>query len=50
MDALSKRVDLDLRRATRLVHDAFALAIQTGEMTGCITVPKHNGKGQIGFI
>jgi ATP-dependent Lon protease len=46
---LSERVDIDLRRVTRLVHEAFTRAMQAGDAVAGIAVPKQDGKRSIGF-
>lgn len=49
VELLSERVDIDLRRVTRLIHEAFTRAMQAGEVVARITVPKQDGKHSIGF-
>lgn len=49
MDSLSRRVDIDLRRVNRLVHEAFTRAIRTGDGVARIAVPKPDGNRSIGF-
>ncbi|MDY7579309.1 AAA family ATPase [Herbaspirillum sp. RTI4] len=46
---LSERVDIDLRRVTRLVHEAFTRAMQAGDMVAHIAVPQQDGGRSIGF-
>jgi ATP-dependent Lon protease len=41
--ALSERVDIDLRRVTRLVEEAFARAMRAGSDEACIAVPWSAG-------
>jgi ATP-dependent Lon protease len=49
VDLLSERIDIDLRRVTRLVHEAFTRAMQAGDAVARIAVPKQDGKRSIGF-
>ncbi|MDP3844302.1 MAG: AAA family ATPase [Oxalobacteraceae bacterium] len=48
-EALSKRIDIDLRRVTRLVNEAFTKAMQAGDTVARIAEPKQAGKRSIGF-
>lgn len=50
VDLLSERIDIDLRRVTRLVHEAFTRAMQAGDAVARIAVPKQDGKRSIGFL
>ena len=43
-EQLAERVDIDLRRVTFLVEDAFAKAIQSGETVACLWVPKRSNR------
>ncbi len=47
--ALSERLDIDLRRMTRLVHEAFAKALQSGDAMAQIAQPKALSRRSIGF-
>jgi ATP-dependent Lon protease len=49
VDLLSERIDIDLRRVTRLIHEAFTRAMRAGDSMARIAVPKQNGKRNIGF-
>lgn len=49
VNSLSERVDIDLRRVTRLVHEAFTRAMQASDIVARIAVPKQDGKRSIGF-
>jgi ATP-dependent Lon protease len=49
MVLLSERIDIDLRRVARLVHEAFTRAMQAGDAVARIAVPKQDGKRSIGF-
>ncbi|SIQ71063.1 ATP-dependent Lon protease [Janthinobacterium sp. TND4EL3] len=49
VNSLSERVDIDLRRVTRLVHEAFTRAMQASDTVARIAVPKQDGKRSIGF-
>lgn len=46
---LSERMDIDLRRVTRLVHEAFAKALQSGDNMARISMPKDQSRRNIGF-
>ena len=48
-DALADRQDIDLRKTTRLVSEAFARALQARELVAKLLVPKVEGRLQIGF-
>ena len=48
-EALAERQDIDLRKTTRLVSEAFARALQAGELMAKLFVPKAEGRFQIGF-
>jgi len=48
-EALAERKDIDLRKTTRLVREAFTRALQTGELVAKLIVPKFEGRHQIGF-
>ena len=48
-DALADRQDIDLRKTTRLVTEAFARALQAGELVAKLLLPKIVGQFQIGF-
>ncbi len=48
-EVLSKRIDIDLRRVTRLVNEAFSQAMQAGDTIARIAEPKQVGKRGIGF-
>ena len=43
-EQLAERVDIDLRRVTFLVEDAFAKAIQSGETVACLWIPKRSNR------
>ena len=47
--SLSERMDIDLRRVTRLVHEAFARALQSGDSMARISEPKPPNRRSIGF-
>lgn len=47
--ALSERMDIDLRKLTRLVKESFARAIQQGDTTARLILPKAEGQRKIGF-
>ncbi|MFI4939761.1 MAG: hypothetical protein ACHP7O_05395 [Burkholderiales bacterium] len=38
-EALANRIDIDLRRVTRLVHEAFTRAMQGGDKVAHIVIP-----------
>jgi len=46
---LSERMDIDLRKLTRLVKESFAKAIQQGETTARLVLPKAEVRRSIGF-
>ena len=48
-EQLSARVDIDLRRVTRLVNEAFARTMQAGERVARLDIPDLVGKRSIGF-
>ena len=48
-DALADRQDIDLRKTTRLVSEAFARALQAGELVAKLLVPKLEGRCRMGF-
>lgn len=48
-ETLADRQDIDLRKTTRLVSEAFARALQAGELVAKLLVPKVGGQFQIGF-
>jgi ATP-dependent Lon protease len=48
-DALADRQDIDLRKTIRLVSEAFARALQAGELVAKLLLPKVEGRLQIGF-
>jgi ATP-dependent Lon protease len=48
-DLLAERVDIDLRRLSRLVKDAFVKALQLGAPRASIVLPQFSGKRAIGF-
>lgn len=48
-EALSQRIDIDLRRVTRLVNEAFTRALQVGDEVAYLSLPKNAGKRSIGF-
>ena len=48
-EALADRQDIDLRKTTRLVSEAFARALQAGELVAKLLVPKIEGWLQMGF-
>ena len=47
--ALADHQDIDLRKTTRLVSEAFAQALQAGELVAKLLLPKIEGRFQIGF-
>ena len=49
VDSLAQQVDIDLRRVTRLVHEAFTRAMQASDAVAYIAVPTQGGKRSIGF-
>ncbi|BBN89717.1 AAA family ATPase [Azospira sp. I09] len=46
---LAERDDLDLRKTTRLVKEAFANALLTGETVAKLVLPKSEARRSIGF-
>jgi ATP-dependent Lon protease len=48
-DLLAERVDIDLRKLSRLVKEAFGKAIQLGAPLANIVIPPFSGKRAIGF-
>ncbi len=46
---LCDRIDIDLRRTTRLIHEAFAKAMQSGSTIAQIAEPKSLRRRSIGF-
>ena len=48
-EALADRQDIDLRKTTRLVSEAFAQALQAGELVAKLLVPKVEGRWRMGF-
>jgi len=48
-DLLAERMDIDLRRLSRLVKEAFAKAMQLGAPLAHIAMPQFSGKRSIGF-
>ena len=48
-EALADRQDIDLRKTTRLVSEAFARALQAGQLVAKLLLPKVGGRFQIGF-
>lgn len=48
-EQLSVRMDIDLRKLSRLVKEAFARAMQSGETTANLELPAFSGKRSIGF-
>jgi ATP-dependent Lon protease len=48
-DLLAERMDIDLRRLSRLVTEAFAKAMQLGKPLARIVIPQFSGKRSIGF-
>ena len=48
-EALADRQDIDLRKTTRLVSEAFARALQAGELVAKLLLPKVEGRLQMGF-
>ena len=48
-EALADRVDIDLRKTTRLVSEAFARALQARELVAKLLVPKVEGRLKMGF-
>ncbi len=46
---LAERMDIDLRRLSRLVKEGFAKAMQLGESLASIVIPPFSGKRSIGF-
>ncbi len=48
-EALAGRQDIDLRKTTRLVSEAFARALQAGKQVAKLLAPKAGGRLQMGF-
>ena len=48
-EALAERQDIDLRKTTRLVSEAFARALQAGELVAKLLLPKVEGQWRMGF-
>lgn len=48
-EMLAERIDLDLRKTTRLVREAFTKAMQSGEAVAKLLIPKFDGPRTIGF-
>ena len=48
-DLLAERLDIDLRRLSRLVKEAFSKALQLGLPLANIVLPQFAGKRSIGF-
>lgn len=48
-EILANRTDLDLRKTTRLVREAFAKALSSGETVAKLIIPKKEGRNRIGF-
>ena len=48
-EALADRQDIDLRKTTRLVSEAFARALQAGELVAKLLLPKVEARLQMGF-
>lgn len=48
-EMLAERIDLDLRKTTRLVKEAFARAMYSGESIAKLLIPKITGPRSIGF-
>lgn len=46
---LAERVDLDLRKTTDIVREAFGIAIRSGAKTAKLLVPAFNGRCAVGF-
>lgn len=46
---LADRVDLDLRKTTRLIKEAFSKALAAGKKTARFEMPKKEGRRAIGF-
>jgi len=44
-EMLAERVDIDLRKTTRLVNEAFSRAMQSGDAVAKLLVPKSGGLG-----
>ncbi len=47
--ALAERVDLDLRKTTDIVREAFGIAIRAGATTAKLLTPKFDGRCAAGF-
>ena len=48
-EVLAERKDIDLRKTTRLVREAFTRALQAGKLVVKLMRPKFEGSQQIGF-
>ncbi|MHB1620506.1 MAG: AAA family ATPase [Sulfuricella sp.] len=48
-EELAGRVDIDLRKTTRLVKDAFSLAMVDGKKVANLVIPKATGQRSMGF-
>lgn len=48
-ESLADRQDVDLRKTTRLVKEAFAKAMQTGDTVARLLIPKFEGRLAVGF-
>ncbi len=48
-EALANHQDIDLRKTTRLVREAFERALQAGELVAELLLPKVEGRLQMGF-
>lgn len=46
---LAERMDIDLRKTTRLVREAFTKAMLAGEKVAKLIIPKEAGRRSIGF-
>lgn len=49
-ESLAERKDIDLRKTTRLVREAFTKAMLARKDVAMVTMPKHEGRGSIGFV
>lgn len=48
-EMLAERVDLDLRKTTRMVRESFARAVHSRDSVGRLLMPKSGGRVAIGF-
>ncbi|MCL4469918.1 MAG: AAA family ATPase [Gammaproteobacteria bacterium] len=48
-EMLAERVDIDLRKTTRLVKEAFTKAMMSGDKVAKLVLPKTEGRRTIGF-